>query len=144
MTERTSPVFIQSFEASSLQYLRPRTKVRLVQLLEDGDTTADMKAIAAYADGVGPNKRLIVPAAADGALCPRRIWSHALTPLVCSSMSGPCGAIPRFYRRRTKGIRNASTSSSRHLAWMEYLQTSRMSQSVLSASNDECRLTDDE
>ena len=70
LTERTSPVFIQSFEASSLQYLRPRTKVRLVQLLEDGDTTADMTAIAAYADGVGPNKRLIVPAAADGTLLP--------------------------------------------------------------------------
>jgi len=70
LTERTSAVFIQSFEASSLQYLRPRTKVRLVQLLDDGDTTADMKAIAAYADGVGPNKRLIVPAAADGALMP--------------------------------------------------------------------------
>jgi len=70
LTERTSPVFIQSFEASSLQYLRPRTKVRLVQLIEDGDTTADMKAIALYADGVGPNKRLIVPAAADGTLLP--------------------------------------------------------------------------
>ena len=70
LTEPTSPVFIQSFEASSLQYLRPRTKVRLVQLLEDGDTTADMKAIATYADGVGPNKRLIVPASTDGTLLP--------------------------------------------------------------------------
>ena len=66
LTEPTSPVFIQSFEASSLQYLRPRTKVRLVQLLEDSDTTADMKAIATYADGVGPNKRLIVPASDRG------------------------------------------------------------------------------
>ena len=70
LTDPTSPVFIQSFEASSLQYLRPRTKVRLVQLLEDHDTTADMKAIATYADGVGPNKRLIVPASADGTLLP--------------------------------------------------------------------------
>ena len=31
--KRDAPVFIQSFEVSNLQYLRPRTTMRLVQLL---------------------------------------------------------------------------------------------------------------
>ena len=31
-----APVFIQSFESANLQYLRSRTKVQLVQLLDDG------------------------------------------------------------------------------------------------------------
>jgi len=35
-TKKESPVIIQSFEVSNLQYLRPKTQVRLVQLV-DGD-----------------------------------------------------------------------------------------------------------
>lgn len=35
-TKKDSPVIIQSFEVSNLQYLRPKTQVRLVQLV-DGD-----------------------------------------------------------------------------------------------------------
>ena len=35
-TRKDSPVIIQSFEVSNLQYLRPKTSVRLVQLV-DGD-----------------------------------------------------------------------------------------------------------
>lgn len=35
-TEKTSPVFIQSFETANLRYLRPKTQLRLVQLV-DGD-----------------------------------------------------------------------------------------------------------
>ncbi|HEV7258490.1 MAG TPA: glycerophosphodiester phosphodiesterase [Bosea sp. (in: a-proteobacteria)] len=35
-TEKTSPVFIQSFETANLKYLRPKTQLRLVQLV-DGD-----------------------------------------------------------------------------------------------------------
>src|SRR5687767_10808339 len=31
-----APVFIQSFESANLQYLRPRTKLPLVQLIDDG------------------------------------------------------------------------------------------------------------
>ena len=64
LSRKADPVFIQSFEPASLQTLRPLTGVRLMQLLdEDAQVTpARLAAIAKYADGVGPNKRLIVPA----------------------------------------------------------------------------------
>ena len=70
LRRKTDPVFIQSFEASSLQTLRSLTRVRLMQLLDEGAdvTPSRLAAIAKYADGVGPNKRLIVPAGADGRL----------------------------------------------------------------------------
>jgi glycerophosphoryl diester phosphodiesterase len=63
LTERDSPVLIQSFERPSLEYLRPRTRVRLVQLTSSpSDVTADrLAAIARYADGLGAEKTLIVP-----------------------------------------------------------------------------------
>jgi glycerophosphoryl diester phosphodiesterase len=80
------PVFIQSFETGNLQWLRQRTRLRLVQLLDDtggpwdlqsaGDpgtfremtTPAGLQRIAGYADAIGPHKRLILPLAADGSL----------------------------------------------------------------------------
>jgi glycerophosphoryl diester phosphodiesterase len=70
---RTSPVFIQSFEAASLRELRGMTRVRLIQLaaatpMFGSPPLTDMKAIAGYADGVGAEKRLIVPVNADGSL----------------------------------------------------------------------------
>ena len=69
LTDKSSAVFIQSFEPSSLQYLRPRTNVRLVQLLQSpGDVTpAKLAAIKVYADGIGVEKRLVVPVGQDGA-----------------------------------------------------------------------------
>ena len=36
-TKKDSPVIIQSFEVSNLQYLRPKTQARLVQLVDGGD-----------------------------------------------------------------------------------------------------------
>ena len=67
---RDAPVFIQSFEQDNLRALRARTPVRLVQLVEDAAlVTGDgLKAIATYADGIGPDKRLVVPVSADGSL----------------------------------------------------------------------------
>ena len=60
-----APVFIQSFE-TNLREMRPRAKVRLIQLLERTiPTDAELRTIKAYADGIGPNTRLIVPANAD-------------------------------------------------------------------------------
>jgi glycerophosphoryl diester phosphodiesterase len=41
MNHRNAPVFIQSFEVSNLQYLRTRTKVRLVQLIDGDDVAID-------------------------------------------------------------------------------------------------------
>jgi glycerophosphoryl diester phosphodiesterase len=74
------PAFIQSFEVENLRRLHGMTKLRLVQLLssEGGPadrpgttyaamvTPAGLKAIAAYAQGIGPEKALIVPRDADG------------------------------------------------------------------------------
>jgi glycerophosphoryl diester phosphodiesterase len=63
---RDAPVFIQSFEPASLQYLRPRTKVRLVQLI-GGRAAAQMLTpqgladVRRYADGIGPWKGQLLP-----------------------------------------------------------------------------------
>jgi glycerophosphoryl diester phosphodiesterase len=83
---RNAPVFIQSFEVGNLKELNRRTRVPLVQLLDEtgrpydfvvaGDprTYADLATpeglaeIATYADGVGPSKNLIVPRDAAGNL----------------------------------------------------------------------------
>jgi glycerophosphoryl diester phosphodiesterase len=74
-TEKTATVFIQSFEVGNLQALRSKTKLRLIQLMDEKGSPADradlsypematangLKAIAAYADGIGPNKALVIP-----------------------------------------------------------------------------------
>ena len=67
---KDAPVFIQSFEPDSLRLLRGKTSVRLIQLTSDASMVDDagLKAIASYADGIGPEKRLIVPVGADGSL----------------------------------------------------------------------------
>ncbi len=78
-TTRAAPVFIQSFETGNLQALRHATGVRLIQLIDSGTsadgqsydamvTPAGLKAIATYADGIGPNKDRIIPRNADGSL----------------------------------------------------------------------------
>ena len=72
---RKASVFIQSFEVGNLRALRSKTDLPLIQLMDDdggpfdeaGESYAQMatpeglKAIAAYADGVGPNKSMIIP-----------------------------------------------------------------------------------
>jgi glycerophosphoryl diester phosphodiesterase len=69
---RDAPVFIQSFETANLKALRKQTKVRLIQLSSSAALFAGggLTAIAGYADGIGPEKRLILPAGADGVLLP--------------------------------------------------------------------------
>jgi len=65
-----APVFIQSFE-TNLRELRPKTPLKLIQLLEGKiPTDADLRTIKSYADGIGPNTRLVIPAIADGTLLP--------------------------------------------------------------------------
>jgi glycerophosphoryl diester phosphodiesterase len=67
-------VFLQSFEMDSLKLLKTLTDLPRIQLLDDGAhtmaTPEGLAEIAAYADGIGPNKRLIVPAGPDGRLRP--------------------------------------------------------------------------
>jgi glycerophosphoryl diester phosphodiesterase len=78
---REVPVYIQSFEVGNLRELRRRTDLPLIQLLEargnpwddprpyaEMATPAGLAEIATYADGIGPDKRIIVPAGPDGRL----------------------------------------------------------------------------
>jgi len=65
LDRRDAPVFIQSFEAGNLRMLRGQTRVRLVQLVSEASqvTPNALREIATYADGIGANSRLIMPAA---------------------------------------------------------------------------------
>ncbi len=79
---RAAPVFIQSFEVGNLVALRARTQLRLVQLVASEGGPADrpgltyqamiapggLAAIARYADGIGPEKLLVIPRQTDGTL----------------------------------------------------------------------------
>jgi glycerophosphoryl diester phosphodiesterase len=86
LDEPDSPVFLQSFETANLRDLDALTDVPLVQLLSatgapydlvavgDPTTYADLSGaeglarIAAYADGVGPEKDQVIPRLPDGTL----------------------------------------------------------------------------
>jgi glycerophosphoryl diester phosphodiesterase len=65
--EGSVPVYIQSFEACNLRDLRRQTDLPLIQLLDVGQP-CDLARIAGYADGIGPNKRLVVPVDEQGRL----------------------------------------------------------------------------
>lgn len=68
-----APVFIQSFEVNNLKALKKLTKIRLIQLMDATGGPADkavpsyaamvtpagLKAVSAYAYGIGPNKNMI-------------------------------------------------------------------------------------
>lgn len=61
-----SPVFIQCFESGSLQWLRSRTGVPLVQLVgvasrTDLVTSAGLRQVARWADAIGVAKDLVLP-----------------------------------------------------------------------------------
>ncbi|HMN54611.1 MAG TPA: glycerophosphodiester phosphodiesterase [Sphingopyxis sp.] len=79
---RAAPVFIQSFEVGNLKALRAKSDLPLIQLMDGAGGPADdpkatyammatpagLKAVAAYADGIGPNKEMIIPRSAIGTL----------------------------------------------------------------------------
>jgi glycerophosphoryl diester phosphodiesterase len=70
---REAPVFIQSFEIENLRALRHRTPVRLILLVDQQTDPIDdtrLRDIASYADGVGLNTRLVIPADKDRRLLP--------------------------------------------------------------------------
>lgn len=74
-TEKADPLFIQSFEVENLKALRGKTKLRLIQLMDEKGSPADrpdlsypqmataegLVAVAQYADGIGPNKAMVIP-----------------------------------------------------------------------------------
>ena len=72
--KKESPVFIQSFETDNLKDLRKLTQVRLIQLTDvrspERLTDAGLKAIAQYADGIGPDKSSVIPVNADRTVGP--------------------------------------------------------------------------
>ena len=86
MAHEKAPVFVQSFETGSLRDLDELVEVPLVQLLSDrgapydlvsaGDsrtyadlvTPVGLREIATYADGIGAEKKRIVPRTADDSL----------------------------------------------------------------------------
>ena len=69
-----APVFIQSFEVNNLKFLHSITRIRLIQLMDSTGGPADnaapsyaamitpagLKAVAAYAWGIGPNKDMLL------------------------------------------------------------------------------------
>jgi glycerophosphoryl diester phosphodiesterase len=83
------PVFIQSFEVANLRQLARRTRLRLVQLVDDGGqpydfvragdprtyadlvTPAGLRHIASYAAAIGANKSLVFPRDARNRLLPQ-------------------------------------------------------------------------
>jgi glycerophosphoryl diester phosphodiesterase len=71
---RDAPVFIQSFESGNLRDLRALTPVRLIQLVDgrwpERLTDAGLKTIAAYADGIGPDKQFVIPVRPDRTVTP--------------------------------------------------------------------------
>jgi glycerophosphoryl diester phosphodiesterase len=84
LDSKGAPVFVQCFEVGALKTFRTLSKARLIQLVsrEGGPadlptvtyaqmtTPAGLKAVAAYADGLGPEYPMVIPTAADGALAP--------------------------------------------------------------------------
>ena len=83
---KAAPVFIQSFEVANLKEMRKLTDVRIVQLLSgsgrpedfrlagDARTYADissasgLREIATYANGIGPEKGMVIPRNAQNKL----------------------------------------------------------------------------
>jgi len=75
-TRKDDPVYLQSFEPTSLKNLRALTPLALIQLLDESGAPFDLRAsgetydamataaglahIATYADGIGPNKERII------------------------------------------------------------------------------------
>ena len=106
-----APVFLQSFEAASLQKLaRLAAPPRVLLLAGPGAETTDagLKAVAAYAQGIGPAKTMIVPVDAKG-------QTGAPTDLVARAHRAGLKVHPytrRFCRSLTAAIRPRSTASS--------------------------------
>jgi len=104
--EKSAPIFIQSFEVENLKALRSKTKLRLIQLMDEKGSPADrsdltypqmataegLKTVATYADGVGPNKAMVIPRTLIGNL-------GTPTPLVADAHKVGLAVHPWTFRR---------------------------------------------
>ena len=119
---RDAAVFLQSFEAGSLRLLQTMTDLPLIQLL---DEPGRLEEIATYADGIGPNKRLIVPTDPDGRLRPPTSLvddAHRAGLLV---HPGPSAATRSSSLPTTMETRSGRSSSAWSSGWMACSATSR-------------------
>ena len=82
----SAPVFVQCFEVEPLKAYRKLGRCRRVMLISQGPAPVDVKseagikAIAAFAEGLGAEWPLVIPATADGDLGPATqlvVWAHA-------------------------------------------------------------------
>jgi len=87
----TAPVYVQCFEVGPLKTIRKLTRAPLVQLVSaeggpadlpkaayaDMVTPAGLKAIAAYANGLGPDWKMVVPVVDDGLAPPTDLVRNA-------------------------------------------------------------------
>ncbi len=103
---RQAPVFIQSFEVGNLKALRTKTDLPLIQLLALDGGPADapdmryavmvrapaLQSIAVYADGIGPDKNMVIARNALGFL-------SAPTSLVADAHSAGLKVHPWTFRR---------------------------------------------
>jgi glycerophosphoryl diester phosphodiesterase len=85
LNSATAPVFVQCFEVDPLKVIGKICKARRVMLVSQGAAPVDVKseagvkAIAAFAEGLGPEWPLVIPTA-DGGLGPATPlvgWAHA-------------------------------------------------------------------
>jgi glycerophosphoryl diester phosphodiesterase len=92
---RDVPVFIQSFEVNNLQYMRSKTKLRLIQLLsangqpydfqlagdkrgyQDLASSQGLDFLKGYVDGIGAHTQLIVPTDGRRLLIPTALIQNA-------------------------------------------------------------------
>ena len=102
LDRRDAAVFIQSFETANLRMLRGQTSVRLVQLVSEATqvTPNALVEIATYADAIGVNTRLIVPAAPAASATSVIKDAHAAGLLVHVWTLRP---EPQFLAERYKG-----------------------------------------
>jgi len=85
LDSRTAPVFVQCFEVEPLKTFGKLGKARRVMLVSQGPAPVDVKsaagikAIAAFAEGLGPEWPLVVPTAGGVLGRPTELvtWAHA-------------------------------------------------------------------
>ncbi|MGL5362004.1 MAG: glycerophosphodiester phosphodiesterase [Bosea sp. (in: a-proteobacteria)] len=85
-TEKTSPVIIQSFEVANLKYLRSRTNVRLVQLVDADDVDKDGGIVLAapydrpYDFAVAGDKRTFADLLTKAGLAEIKTYADGVAP----------------------------------------------------------------
>ncbi|MDP4302371.1 glycerophosphodiester phosphodiesterase [Leptothrix discophora] len=149
---REAPVYIQSFETANLKYLRSKTRVKLVQLVDANDLNADgsLDFTAPYdrpydwtVDGrTGLFKDILSPAGldevktyADGV----GPWKYYLLPTACTIVNGACadvngdGKVNEADRHRLPGTEVVANAHARGLVVHPY--TFRNEQRRLSADD---------